>query len=161
MFLGRIKFILFSDVTPKTAENFRQFCTGEYRYEGMPVGYRDSPIHLIRSGCFIQGGDFIERDGSGCFSIYGDTFPNENTTIKHDRPGVLSTFNGGPSQPGTNGCQFRVILAAAPEDDGLYVAFGRVADEASMNVLKRVGEIPCDAAGKPTLEVTVSQCGQY
>ncbi|KAJ3556957.1 hypothetical protein NP233_g11859 [Leucocoprinus birnbaumii] len=28
---GRMKFELFSDVVPKTAENFRQLCTGEYR----------------------------------------------------------------------------------------------------------------------------------
>ena len=29
---GRIKMELFSDIAPKTAENFRQFCTGEYRF---------------------------------------------------------------------------------------------------------------------------------
>ena len=28
---GRIKMELFADVAPKTAENFRQFCTGEHR----------------------------------------------------------------------------------------------------------------------------------
>jgi len=27
---GRIKMELFADVCPKTAENFRQFCTGEF-----------------------------------------------------------------------------------------------------------------------------------
>jgi peptidyl-prolyl isomerase H (cyclophilin H) len=29
--VGRMKFELFSDICPKTAENFRQFCTGEYK----------------------------------------------------------------------------------------------------------------------------------
>ena len=29
---GRIKMELFADVAPKTAENFRQFCTGEHRW---------------------------------------------------------------------------------------------------------------------------------
>lgn len=29
---GRLKMELFSDIVPKTAENFRQLCTGEYRY---------------------------------------------------------------------------------------------------------------------------------
>lgn len=28
---GRIKMELWKDLCPKTAENFRQFCTGEYR----------------------------------------------------------------------------------------------------------------------------------
>eukprot|EP00121_Abeoforma_whisleri_P001043 Awhi_evm2s927 len=28
---GRLKFELFADVVPKTAENFRQLCTGEYK----------------------------------------------------------------------------------------------------------------------------------
>jgi hypothetical protein len=28
--VGRVKFELFADICPKTAENFRQFCTGEF-----------------------------------------------------------------------------------------------------------------------------------
>ena len=35
--VGRMKFELFADVCPKTAENFRQLCTGEHRYENNPV----------------------------------------------------------------------------------------------------------------------------
>ena len=30
--VGRLKMELFSDIVPKTAENFRQLCTGEVRY---------------------------------------------------------------------------------------------------------------------------------
>jgi peptidyl-prolyl isomerase H (cyclophilin H) len=33
---GRIKIELFADKCPKTAENFRQFCTGEHRRGGEP-----------------------------------------------------------------------------------------------------------------------------
>lgn len=41
----------------------------------------------------IQGGDFINHDGTGKASIYGDSgFPDENLdSYKHDRPGVVGT----------------------------------------------------------------------
>lgn len=46
--LGRIKMELFSDVVPKTAENFRQFCTGETKNaQGRPQGYKGSKFHRV------------------------------------------------------------------------------------------------------------------
>lgn len=46
--LGRIQFELFKDVVPKTAENFRQFCTGESKNSaGRPQGYKSSKFHRI------------------------------------------------------------------------------------------------------------------
>lgn len=48
--LGRITFELFKDVVPKTAENFRQFCTGESKdAAGRPQGYKSSKFHRIVS----------------------------------------------------------------------------------------------------------------
>lgn len=46
--LGRIKMELFADVTPRTAENFRQFCTGECKNaQGRPQGYKNSKFHRV------------------------------------------------------------------------------------------------------------------
>lgn len=50
---------LFNDVCPKTCENFRQFCTGEFKRDGVPVGYKKATFHRVIKGFMIQGGDFI------------------------------------------------------------------------------------------------------
>jgi cyclophilin family peptidyl-prolyl cis-trans isomerase len=47
--LGRVTFELFKDVVPRTAENFRQLCTGEYKVNGKPQGYKGSRFHRIVS----------------------------------------------------------------------------------------------------------------
>lgn len=57
--IGRILFELFSDVAPKTSENFRQFCTGEYRKDGVPYGYKGASIHRVIKDFMVQGGDFV------------------------------------------------------------------------------------------------------
>jgi len=33
--IGRIRMELFANIAPRTAENFRQFCTGEFRQENL------------------------------------------------------------------------------------------------------------------------------
>ncbi|KAI6241773.1 Peptidyl-prolyl cis-trans isomerase [Aphelenchoides fujianensis] len=45
--IGRIVIELFADVTPRTAENFRQFCTGEMKKDGVPIGYKNAQFHRI------------------------------------------------------------------------------------------------------------------
>lgn len=57
--VGRMIFELFAHVAPKTAENFRQFCTGEYRKDGVPIGYKGATFHRVIKEFMIQGGDFV------------------------------------------------------------------------------------------------------
>uniref|UniRef100_A0A1I8F892 peptidylprolyl isomerase n=1 Tax=Macrostomum lignano TaxID=282301 RepID=A0A1I8F892_9PLAT len=101
--IGRMQFELFADVVPKTAENFRQFCTGEFCKDGVPLGYKGSAFHRVIKGFMAQGGDFINGDGTGVCSIYGGPFGDENFSCTHSCAGMLSMANSGPH---SNGCQF-------------------------------------------------------
>jgi cyclophilin family peptidyl-prolyl cis-trans isomerase len=89
---GRIKMELFADICPKTAENFRQFCTGEHKKNSLPIGYKNCVFHRVIKSFMIQGGDFISGDGTGRISIYGDSFPDENFTLRHTGPGCVALF---------------------------------------------------------------------
>ena len=149
---------LFADVAPRTAENFRQLCTGEFRpRDGLPVGYKGSQFHRVIRGFMAQGGDFVKGDGTGSTSIYGSKFDDEPFVAKHTGPGLLSSANSGPN---TNGCQFFLTCAKADWLDGTHVVFGRVLGD-SLLVVRKVEAVATSGAGnRPSLPVVITECGE-
>ncbi|KAF0683376.1 Aste57867_24588 [Aphanomyces stellatus] len=155
--LGRIRMELFKNECPKTVENFRQFCTGEYRRNELPVGYKASTFHRVIKDFMVQGGDFLKGDGTGRMSIYGDKFADENLTLRHTEAGLLSMANSGP---GTNGCQFFITCGPCDWLDGKHVVFGKLLDSASLLVMRKIESVPTGANNKPRTPVVITECGE-
>ncbi|KAJ7337595.1 peptidyl-prolyl cis-trans isomerase [Mycena albidolilacea] len=154
--VGRVVFSLYSDVVPRTADNFRALCTGEKGngVQGKPLHYKGSTFHRVIRAFMCQGGDFTAGNGTGGESIYGEKFEDEAFTVNHTKPFLLSMANSGP---GTNGSQFFITTAPTPHLDGKHVVFGEVIKGKS--IVRQVEHTPTSTGDVPLSPVVIADCG--
>ncbi|KAL2082221.1 hypothetical protein ACEWY4_022039 [Coilia grayii] len=149
-------FQLFSDVCPKTCENFRALCTGEkgLSENDLVLSYKGSVFHRVVPNGWIQGGDINPAGkGTGGESIYGPTFDDESFAVSHTKRGILGMANQGPH---SNGSQFYITLQPALWMDRKYVAFGQLIE--GTEVLQKLEDVPTQNE-RPTVYCRVVACG--
>lgn len=154
----RLVFALYSDSVPKTAENFRQLCTGEHEgatARGKPFHYRGCLLHRVIPGLMVQGGDFENANGTGGESIYGRRFSDESFADKHTRRGLLAMANDGPN---TNGSNFFVSFAAAEHLDRRHVIFGELVE--GWELLDELEKLPTNEECRPLTDCVITGCGE-
>jgi cyclophilin family peptidyl-prolyl cis-trans isomerase len=109
---GEIVLELFADKTPLTVNNF-VFLSRQGFYDG-------TFFHRVISDFMAQGGDPTGSGSGGPGYRFADEFVS---TLKHDKPGVLSMANAGPN---TNGSQFFITHVPTPHLNGKHSVFGQV-----------------------------------
>lgn len=121
---GKINLVLTPDETPVTVANFLALSKKGY-YDGVA-------FHRVIDDFMIQGGDPTGTGMGGPGYKFGDEI---DSSLKHDRPGILSMANAGP---GTNGSQFFITHKATPWLDGKHTVFGHVVSDKDQEVVNAI-----------------------
>ena len=111
---GTMVIELFADKTPMTVNNF-VFLSREGYYDGVI-------FHRVIDNFMVQGGDPTGTGRGGPGYKFGDEF---NSSLKHDKQGILSMANAGP---GTNGSQFFITHGPTPHLNGKHTVFGQIVE---------------------------------
>ncbi len=135
---GRMVLEFWSDVAPKTVENFKKLASQGF-YDG-------TAFHRIVRGFMVQGGDPLTKDPS-MEARWGTGDPGykikaEFNAKSHQR-GVISMARS--ANPDSAGCQFFICLGDASFLDRQYTAFGTLVQ--GDDVLGKLGEVPTRVAG--------------
>jgi cyclophilin family peptidyl-prolyl cis-trans isomerase len=80
-------FELFSDICPKTVENFLSLCDGFKNAGDEQIGYKGSEVHRIVNGMYIQLGRI--KHSIGFANKFNAEFEDESFCVKHTEIGLL------------------------------------------------------------------------
>lgn len=109
---GDIKVALFASKVPNTVNNFVFLAREGY--------YNDTIFHRVIPDFMAQGGDPTGTGRGGPGYNFRDEF---DSSLKHNKPGILSMANAGPN---TNGSQFFLTHVPTPWLDNKHAVFGEV-----------------------------------
>ena len=121
---GTIKLKLFYEQTPITVANFVNLANRGY--------YDNLNFHRVIDEFMIQGGCPQGTGVGGPGYQFADEF---HPDLKHDKAGILSMANSGPS---TNGSQFFITHLPTPWLDNNHTVFGEVIDKESQQVVNNI-----------------------
>ncbi len=135
------------DKAPGHVENFIELAESGF-YDG-------GGFHRIMDGFMIQGG-CPKGDGTG-------KGPRQLKAEFNDTPHVLGTLSMARSaDPDSASSQFFICLDNASFLDGKYTAFGKIADQPSLETLDKIGKLPVEERGggeksSPVEPVTINK----
>jgi peptidyl-prolyl cis-trans isomerase B (cyclophilin B) len=130
---GDLVFEFWSDVAPKTVENFKTLANKGF-YDG-------TAFHRIVKGFMVQGGDPLTKDAK-MEDRWGTGGPGHQIKAEfNEKPHVRGVLSMARSQnPDSAGSQFFICLADARFLDRQYTAFGKVIK--GDDVLGKLGDTP-------------------
>jgi len=159
--LGDIRLELFAEQAPETVSNFVGLATGEKTWtdprtkeqSNAPL-YSGVIFHRVIPGFMIQGGDPLGTGTGGP----GYTFDDEiDPSLTFTQPYILAMANAGRRLgKGTNGSQFFITTAPTEWLQGKHTIFGKVADDASRQVVDAISAVSTDPRDRPLEDVVIT-----
>jgi cyclophilin family peptidyl-prolyl cis-trans isomerase len=111
--------------------------------------YDDVVFHRVIPGFMAQGGDPTGTGRGGPGYKYSGEF---SSSVRHDRPGLLSMANAGP---GTDGSQFFITFVATPHLNNRHTIFGEVVE--GMGTVKELEKYGTKPSGKTTKKLFIEE----
>ncbi|MBI5845684.1 MAG: peptidylprolyl isomerase [Deltaproteobacteria bacterium] len=146
---------IYSDLMPKTAENFIKLAKSGF-YDGLHF-HRIIDNFMLQFGCPESRDPKSPRCGTGGppWGCVEDEFP-ENAKLSNE-PGTLSMANTG--RPNSGGSQFFINLVHNDYLDWFapgpsrHPVFGKITE--GMDIIKKIGKVATDRSDRPVTPVKV------
>ena len=158
--MGDIALDLLPDHAPHTVNNFVGLARGEREWTDPRTGqktsrplYDGTVFHRVIKDFMIQGGDPLGNGTGGPGYQFNDEIHPE---LAFNEPYLLAMANAGKRMgKGTNGSQFFITVVPTPWLQGKHTIFGKVADQASKDVVDAIISVPTGANDRPASDVVI------